>query len=144
MKSNLTHLYSKLLGALTKKGKKTKAKKILNQTFLLISKKKKISIYKILLKIFFQLNTFVEVKKILVKRGSHIVPFSINFKRRLYLIVKWLMQSIKLDQRQVSLSIKLTTEIIKLIEKKTSFAYKAKESNIAQALLNRSNAHYRW
>jgi ribosomal protein S7 len=65
----------------------------------------------LILKIFLKLNSFVEVKRVRVKRSSHLVPFSIRLKRRSYLIIKWLMQAVKEDTRKVSMSEKLFVEI---------------------------------
>jgi ribosomal protein S7 len=85
-------LYTKLLGFLIKKGKKKTAKTILDRAFLIISAKTGLSIGYILLKVFLNLNTFVEARTIRVKRSSYIVPFSLSLKRRSYLIIKWLIK----------------------------------------------------
>jgi ribosomal protein S7 len=138
------NLYSNLLGFFIKKGKKLKSKKILDNAFFLVSKKTGFSFSYILFTIFLKLNIFVEAKKVKIKRRSHIVPFSISLKRRSYLVTKWLMQSILQNTYKKPTSLKLSEEILNLLIEKTSKSLKMKTLNNSQALLNRSNIHYRW
>lgn len=138
------NLYGKFLGFLIKKGNKISAKSILNQAFFRVSKKTGLSLSNILLRLFLKLNSFVEVKRVRVRRSSHLVPFSIRLKRRYYLTIKWLLQSIKDDTRKVSMSEKLFLEISNTIKKLPSRSVKLRNLNISQALANRSNIHYRW
>jgi ribosomal protein S7 len=83
------NLYYKFLGVLTKKGNKNAAKKILDNTFLKLSLTTNKMLQKLFLQVFIKLNSFVEVKSVRVRRASHMVPFSINLKRRSYLILKF-------------------------------------------------------
>jgi ribosomal protein S7 len=145
MKNQLNkNLYNKFLGFLIKKGNKISARSILNTSFLTVSKKTGLPLHILLLKIFLKLNSFVEVKKVRVQRSSHLVPFSIRLKRRSYLIIKWLMQAVKEDSRKISMSEKLSSEILDTIKKSPSRSVKIRNFNISQALSNRSNIHYRW
>ena len=96
------------------------------------------------LKLFLKLNSFVEVKKVRVKRSFHLVPFQIPLKRRSYLIIKWLMQAIKSDKRNVTTVEKLAFEIEQTLKTDTSKSLKLRNLNITTALANRSNLHYRW
>ena len=144
MKLQKINLYSKFLGFLIKKGNKVVAKQIINNAFLIASKSTKLSLQFLLLKLFLKLNSFVEVKRVRIRRSSHVVPFAINFKRRLYLIIKWIMNAVHQDKRQVSMQHKLAFEIINIIKNLPSKSLKLKEANITQALANRSNAHFRW
>ena len=137
-------LYKKFLGFLIKKGNKTGAKYILDKTFLIVSKSIGLPMHVSMLKLFLNLNSFVEVKKVRIGRRSLLVPFSINLKRRSYLIVKWLMQAIKENKKKTSLSIRLSEEILQVLQGSNSGAKKLRNLNISQALANRSNIHYRW
>lgn len=141
---NNKNLYDKFLGFLVKKGNKISAKLLLNEAFFKVSKKTGLSLSRILLKLFLKLNSFVEVKRIRVRRSSHLVPFSIRLKRRYYLTIKWLLQAVKEDTRKVSMSEKLFLEIANTIKKVPSRSVKLRNLNISQALANRSNIHYRW
>ena len=70
-----TH-YKKFLGFLIKKGNKTGAKYILDKTFLIVSKSIGLPMHVSMLKLFLNLNSFVEVKKVQIGRRSLLVPFS--------------------------------------------------------------------
>jgi len=63
-------LYTKVLGALIKEGKINKAKKILDTVLFNVSKKLKLSVNSILYKIFYNLNTFVEIRRIRKKKKN--------------------------------------------------------------------------
>lgn len=139
-----TTLYNKLIGVLTKQGNKTAAVKIINSAFLKVSKNTTLSMNKILLKLFLKLNSFVEVKKVRVKRSFHLVPFQITLKRRSYLIIKWLLQVIKTDTRNISISDKLGFEIEQTLKSENSKLLNLQTLNTTLALANRSNIHYRW
>jgi len=143
--SKTTNLYYKFLGVLTKKGNKNAAKKILDKTFLKLSLKTNTNLQKLFLQIFIKLNSFVEVKNVRVRRASHLVPFSINLKRRSYLILKWLTTAIKEeDTQQNSMVEKLYLEVNNLIQNTQSKALKKKKQNTVNAVKNRSNLHFRW
>lgn len=82
---------------------------------------------KLFLQIFIKLNSFVEVKNVRVRRASHLVPFSINLKRRSYLILKWLTTAVKEeDTQQNSMVEKLYLEVNNLIQNTQSKALKKK------------------
>jgi ribosomal protein S7 len=73
------------------------------------------------------------------------VPFSINLKRRSYLILKWLTTAIKEeDTQQNSMVEKLYLEVNNLIQNTQSKALKKKKQNTVNAVKNRSNLHFRW
>jgi small subunit ribosomal protein S7 len=142
--TNKKNLYLKFVGFLIKKGNKINAKKIIEHAFSKISKKTKISAHHILKKVFLKLNSFVEIKKIRIRRRTHFVPFYTNSKRKLYLAVKWIIQSVQENRNKVSFSEKLFLEVYDIIKKRSSKTFKKRNLNISQALLNKSNIHYRW
>ena len=138
------NFYYKFLGFLIKKGNKFKGKKILDETFLSVTAKTRHSKQVALMMLFRSLNSFVEVKKVRVRRRFVLVPFPISLKRRSYLIVKWIMQSIKKDRKKNSFSNKLAREIISILKNASSKTKKLRRLNFSQALANRSNVHFRW
>ena len=146
MKKNILvlNLYNKLVGFLIKRGKKNKAKFIVNKALLMVSKKTGYSSTFLVLKLFSTLNVFVEAKTIKVRNKSHVVPLSIGLKRRSYLVIKWLMQSILENDKKISMVKKVAYEIFRLIIKKKSKSLKLRKKNNELALSNRSNIHYRW
>ena len=139
------NFYDKFLGFLIKKGKKINAKKTIENSFFYVSKKTRLSKKQILVFLFEKLNCFVEVRKIRIKRRTHFVPFSIKIKRRLYLVVKWLMKSISLNKKKISTSKKLANEILAVFKNlSNSKVLRLKRLNNNQSVANRSNIHFRW
>lgn len=144
-KSIINILYKKFIGLLIKAGLKSRAKIILNFALLETSKKLYITPKIILLNIFLKLNSFLEVKKIFLRKRIIFVPFYIiSCNRRVFLIVKWLLLSANMNIERIPFSQKLSFEIISLLTNKNSKALNFKSLNIKQALKNRSNIHYRW
>jgi len=137
-------LYKKFLGFLIKKGGRVTAKRILDKVFFSVSKITGFSIDILLIKLFIKLNSFVEVKKIRIRKRILFVPFSINLKRRSYLVVKWLFEAISKDKKRNSLSTRLAQEILLVLSSNLSGSKKLRDINIAHAIANRSNIHYRW
>lgn len=136
--------YNNFLGLLIKSGNKNKAKSILDTAFLKLSKELEIPVHIVFLKVFSKLNCFVETKKVRVRRSTYIVPFGITFKRKSYLIIKWIMESVHEDKRKLSTSEKLYFELFSILKDKVSKTISKKNLNTNQALNNRSNIHYRW
>ena len=142
--ANKKSLYSILIGFITRSGNKSAAIKIFNSAFLKVSKNTGLSTQQILLKLFLKLNSFVEVRKIKVRKRIFFVPFPISLKRRLYLTMKWLIQAAKENKKKISISEKIAIEIEQTVMTKTSNSLKLFKSNFDLALKNRSNLHYRW
>ena len=138
------NLYIKFLGFLIKKGNKIKAKKILDKAFSIVSQKTGYSLASILFKLFLKLNVFVEAKIIRIKRRSLVIPFSLSLQRRSYLIIKWLMKAASENKKKISITEKISAEILLVINNLGSKAVKFKVLNNRQVLANRSNTHYRW
>lgn len=136
--------YSNFLGLLIKSGNKSKAKSILDTAFLKLSKELGVPVHIVFSKVFSKLNCFVETKKVRVRRSTYIVPFGITFKRKSYLIIKWIMESVHEDKRKLPTSEKLYFELFSILNDKVSKTISKKNLNTNQALSNRSNIHYRW
>lgn len=143
-KLNSINLYNKFLGFLIKKGNINSAKLLLEKILFLLVKKIKKSKKIIFLRLFLKLNIFVEVKKVKMRNRSHFVPFSLSLKRRSYLVIKWLLQTIKQNKENVSTSKKLYEEIFFILTKSKCKTLSLKINNNNEAFLNRSNVHYRW
>lgn len=137
-------LYSHFLGFLIKKGKKNKAKNILNKAFKDVSIKLNKPMFVLLTTVFLKLNCFVEVRQIRMRRAIHFIPFLANFKRRTYLTIKWLFKTVLEDKRQISFEKKIVSELTSLINDSTSKSLNLKKKNLIQALQNKSNLHFRW
>lgn len=142
LKKNL--FYNKFLGVLIKKGKKSKAKKILDSVFFKISKITKLSSNLILYRIFLNLNTFVEIRRVRSKAQKNLIPFPISYSRRIFLILKWILFAVSKDKRRISLTNKLFFEIFKIIHRIPSESLNLKNLNNLQAYSNKANIHFRW
>lgn len=139
------NLYNKFFKFFIKSGKSQKIQVLIEMVFFDISKKTKISPFSILLNIFKLLNTYIEVRAIKRRRRTHLVPFSVGYKRRLFLSLKFLSKSLNEDKRKISFNVKLKSEILNLIyKKKISKSFLLKQTDIKNAILNRSNVHFRW
>ena len=138
------NLYEKFLGFLTKQGNKFKAKRILNRVFLLVGKETTYSKDVALMMLFRKLNSFVEVKKVRVRRRFVLVPFPIRLKRRCYLVVKWIVQSAKKGGKRNSFATRLAKEMVSVLTESSSKSKSLRKLNFSKALANRSNVHFRW
>jgi ribosomal protein S7 len=136
--------YYKFLGFLVKNGNKNKAKNIVDNAFSSASNQSNRSIIYLLKLVFSRLSVFVESKTIKVRKKSYIVPFTVSLKRRSYLISKWLMKAVSQNTSKQPTYAKIKNEILFLLKKSQSKAFKLKQLNNKQVLLNRSNAHFRW
>jgi len=117
----------------------------LNNTFFVLSKEVGKPSNFILFQLFKRLNVFVESKNVKIRRSTYMVPFSLNVKRRSFLIVKWLIQAAKENKKRIPISEKIAAEILLVLKNSTSSkALKFKALNNKNALKNRSNIHYRW
>jgi small subunit ribosomal protein S7 len=144
MKKKSFHLYDKFVGFITKNGKKPKAKVIFDSALFNVTQKLKIPLNKLLLKIFLKLNSYIEIKTIKIRKKIHFVPFPTTYKRRIYLVIKWIINATLEDKRKLKFSEKLSLEIFNLIKNKSSKSLKIKKNNFSKALINRSNLHFRW
>ena len=136
--------YNVLLGFFIKKGKKQKAKLMLDRTFSILQKKTKKPLSLLMSVYFFRLRTVVEIRKVKKGKHSHYVPFLVGPKRRVFLIVRWLKEAVEEDKRLVSYEEKLSSEILKVLANKSCISLSRKKENIKLAVSNRSNIYYRW
>lgn len=141
----LVNKYEKFLKFFIKQGKKIKIKKILENVLIQLSKKTKKSKSLRFFKIFLRFNSYIEVKRVKMRRRLFIIPTFVPAKRRFYLILKWLLLSIKKNKKKESMVKKFVQEIKKtILSDKKSNILLLKLDNYKEAFLNRSNMHYRW
>lgn len=137
------NIYTKLLGFLIKKGKKSLAKKTLNSSLARASLDLKISIFAMAKKIFQLTNSYVSSKSIKIRKKNHLVPFFLNSERRSFVSANLLVSSAKELKDKLSLEDKLIKEVINLIIGKKSKILKKKRIINKEVLKSRSNLHYR-
>ncbi len=141
-KSNSLH--SVFLGYLLKKGKKVKANKILENTFVEVYKKTNLPLNYIFKKVLSKIGNVIELKTIKVRKNTYIVPFSIKSNRRNYVVVKKIMSTINEDKSKMPFHLKLSNEIINILADKPSKTLAKNKEAVKQSITNRSNIHYRW
>jgi ribosomal protein S7 len=134
-----TTFLKKFSGHLIKKGKKTKALKILFRLMKSFRKNK----YLLLESVFYRIKPYVEVRKVRVRRSSSLVPFPVNPARQMHLSSLWILTALKKDKRRISFPVKLREELRSLLRLKGE-AFKKKTTMYSLAQKNRSNFHYRW
>ena len=143
-KLNIT-LYNKVVGFLTKKGKRNKAVNILNSSFLKINQLSKKPTFYVINKLFSVLNVYVETRTVRVRGGVHTIPFILNLNRRIFLIVKWLISVVRKNSQKSPFFERFTKEISLILNKNSnSKVFRLKVLNENGAIKNRSNIHYRW
>jgi ribosomal protein S7 len=143
-KLNIT-LYNKVVGFLTKKGKRNKAVNILNSSFLKINQLSKKPTFYVINKLFSVLNVYVETRTVRVRGGVHTIPFILNLNRRIFLIVKWLISVVKKNSQKSPFFERFTKEISLILNKNSSSkVFRLKVLNENSAIKNRSNIHFRW
>jgi ribosomal protein S7 len=140
----VSNLYQKLLKFLIKKGKLNKARQILNKTFFSLYLIFNKPIFFLLNSFFLKLNVFIETRSIRIKRTRYLVPFVINLKRRIFLVLKWLFISLLQNKKRRPLFLKLSKEIFYVLKGLNCKTVDLQQLNTSKALLNRSNIHYRW
>ena len=144
MKKNQT-LYNIFLGYLIKKGNKIQAKRIIDSTFLSLSQKLNLPLNIILRKILKKMGNSIEIKTIKMRKNTHVVPFAITQNRKNYLLVKKIMDSVKEDSSNRSVTEKLIDELTNiLVSNKSSKSLQKNKLALKQAVSNRSNIHFRW
>lgn len=140
-----TNFYKRILNNFILKGKKVVVKNLFDKTLTDVAKILKISTLKLLFKIYLKLNSFIEIKRVNIKRRSYVIPFSVPYSRRVYFIAKRLKTSIRSDKRKISYYEKLKSEIYNLfLMKLNSRSLKLLKSNQTQIRVSRSNIHFRW
>ncbi len=138
-------LYTNLLGSLVKKGKKIKANSLLKTALETVSSNLNIKPSLVIYNLSKKLSYLVELKKVKIRKNTHIVPFPVTVSRRRFLFSKELLSSFdaKLIKKKVSTSEKLSEQILSFLDKRGA-NFNKKEEYLKQVVANRSNAHYRW
>lgn len=138
-------LYTNLLGSLVKKGKKIKASCLLKNALENVSSNLNVKPNFVIYSLSKKLSHLIELKKVKVRKNTHIVPFPVTISRRRFLFSKELLSSFdsKLIKKKVTTAEKLSEQMLSFLEKRGS-NFNKKDDYLKQVVANRSNAHYRW
>lgn len=138
------NFYNTFLGVLIKKGKKSKAKSILDNSLKNASIKTGKKISYILLKLIRSTGTLFEVRRRRVGRQIYTVPFPVHKWRRKFLAVKGIVSVVSKDKTKISFEEKLTSEIINIVLNRETKTIVENRNRLKTIASNRSNLHYRW
>jgi len=138
------NFYQSFITFFLKGGKKTRVKALIDKAFLKLSKKFKCTQHFLLVKFFAAINTFVEVKKVKVRRKVFFVPFALTRKRRVSLALKWFRNAIKINKQPIPFINKFSAEMSKIFLGEFCFTRTQLFNNNKLASSNRSKIHYRW
>lgn len=161
MRNENKTVYDSFLGALTKHGKKFKAKNILDKSLFIVLAKTRLPIDIIFARIFSRLRCYMECKEVKVRKNRHVIPFPIRNKRQTFLIIKWILKSLDIKKKRFfqqkgkrrgfinskvrkPLVAKLSAELIRVVLKRKSSSLFLKKTNLKNFLKHRSNFHFRW
>lgn len=138
-------LYNSFINNFILKGKKKTAKSIIDNTFLNLSIGSNLTLVQLIFKVYFNLDYFIEIKQVKIKRRTYTIPFSINYNRRIYLIIKKIKNATNSDKRKISFSEKLKFELYSILNlANASKAIKMAKTNQSMVRSSRSNIHFRW
>lgn len=138
------NFFNKFVGLLSRKGCKSKAKKIVIKTFAKLHNTLKTPLSLLLIRVWKRLDVFVEARKVRIRRNFHWVPFMVSVHRRILLALKWILMSALVNKKKLPLSLKLYNEILLIENGGESEALNLRNQNNVSAQANRSNMHYRW
>lgn len=145
MKSSYSYsLYQVLLGYMNKKGKKVKAKRILDTAFCNVFEATQMLPSEALKLITVKLGSIIDVRVIRIRKNTHVVPFAVKMYRADYLLAKKIIDSLNEDTSNRSFSEKLSEELINIIQDKPCKSMSRHKQMLKQAGMHRANSHFRW
>jgi len=137
--------YSLFTGYLLKKGSKIDAKNALDFSFFKISHRFKLPLNLLLNKILRRMGNLLEMKSIQKRKSRLSIPFPIRSDRRIYLLTKRIIDSIIESKIKKSFEERLADEFVGILRNDKNCKSLQKTKNISrQAVLNKSNTHFRW
>jgi small subunit ribosomal protein S7 len=136
------HLVSKLIGTVTRQGKRSIAENICYGAFDLVKEKNGADPLEVFKTAVERVKPFVEVKSRRVGGASYQVPVEVRSERRVSLGLRWLILYAK-QRAGKSMREKLAAEILDA-SNNTGGAVKKREDMHRMAEANKAFAHYRW
>jgi small subunit ribosomal protein S7 len=140
----LKSVYNLFLGVLTKKGKKSTAKKILDTSLSNISLKGQIPLSIFFRKCLEKMSIPLEIKQVRRGKQFYTVPFIMRQKRQRFLTIKNLVFNLRQDKTSIPFHSKLSNELANIYLDRHSKVILQNKAVILDALKNKANRHYRW
>lgn len=135
-------LISKFINKMMLDGKKSKAEKILWDSFSIIEKKLKKDPKEVFEKAIENVKPQIEVKSKRVGGSTYQVPMEVPAKKQVSLAMKWVITFAR-SRHESSMSQKLAAELSDAFNK-TGSSVKKKEDTHRMADANRAFAHFKW
>ncbi len=143
-KKNPNNIYIKLVGCLTKKGKKSISENIIFNALEEVSLFLNVKVSDIIKILVIRLGTVVELKTVRLRKNVFKIPTPVKSTRRNYLIVKSLVDAINISNSNQPVKDRLVQEILNVLNYKNSKILVDRSNTIKEAFKNKSNVHYRW
>lgn len=133
-------LYEKFINYIMRRGKKTVARNIFNDTMKLISEKTKEDPSAIFNKAIDNVKPQMEVKPKRIGGAVYQIPREVNANRQITLAFRWLIDAARTNKGS-AMHIRLSNELIQAAEGQGS-AVKKREDTHKMAAANKAFAHY--
>lgn len=138
------YLLKKIINFLTKKGKKTLARKILKKIFINLREISLKNPYIILYLALNNLKPHLETRKMRKAGRIEEIPVPLKKKRQTFLVFKWFFLGLKVNKvKNLKCFTLLTKEILDL-SNNSGNSIIFKKNSISNAYKNRAIYHYRW
>ena len=138
------NIYTKFVGCFTKNGQKIRAYKSVVRSIKDACQKANFKTIFGMRVIVAKLATFVDVRRIKNRAGSFPVPVPVGTNRRNYLVAKQISSVIYSDKTKISFEKKLNQELINILLSKDSKVIENRNKMLKEAVIYKSNQHYRW
>lgn len=138
------NIHTKLVGCLTKNGKKTKSKINIVNSFQAVCKSSDLISGEIVQHFADVLGTIVELRTVRMRKNVFTVPVPVNASRRNYLIVRKIVKTVFENKAHIKLEQKLIQEFINILKNKNSKAILERKKVVEEAVKNKGNLHFRW
>ena len=133
-------IYEKFINYIMKRGKKTIARKIFNDTMKQIGEKTKEDPMKVFNKALDNVKPQMEVKPKRIGGAVYQIPREVNANRQITLAFRWLIEAAR-SNKGTAMSVRMANEFMQAAENQGS-AVKKKEDMHKMAAANKAFAHY--
>lgn len=138
------YLLKKIINFLTKKGKKTVARKILKKIFINLREISNKNPYIILYLALNNLKPHLETRKMRKAGRIEEIPVPLKKKRQTFLVFKWFFLGLKVNKLKNLKCFNLLTKEILDLSNNSGNSITFKKNSISNAYKNRAIYHYRW
>jgi ribosomal protein S7 len=144
-KNNTLNFFILLLNNLLKRGEKTKILNCLIEIFRSLSFKFQQSPFLIVSSLRKRLTVNVDTRSIRTRKKSHIAPFYLKDRRRMFVLARWIKHALLENKSPLCFSDKLTLEFTDVLKNnKNSKILNQRKISHDLIVNNFANKHFRW